>query len=149
MLTPTNAGDSTAAQTIRPNWKFIGIHSMYIYIVVLAVSEMHNKLLSLVSCVKKNNKTPTITVLTATTVPRGNGQKDCVHPCYRTQVHLETVTIKDFSERSQPREHLQHPHCDIQRNATVARGPIAIQTWLHFHFHHSPPVRSLHLQQLY
>ena len=69
MVTPTKAG-GFSCDTNCPNWKSIGIcaHSV-------AVAQVNGKLEEFISVVKKKKKSPNVTALVTSTMPRGRGRK--------------------------------------------------------------------------
>ena len=86
MVTPTKGG-VFSCESSCPNWKSIGICSHSV-----AVAQVNGKLEDFISAVKKKKKSPNVTALVTSTMPKGHGLKGGVPPRTRKASNVEACT---------------------------------------------------------
>lgn len=86
MVTPTKGG-VFSCESNCPNWKSLGIYSHSV-----AVAHVNGKLQEFILAVKKKKKSPDVTALVTSTMPRGRGRKGGVPPRTRKQSNAESCT---------------------------------------------------------
>ena len=86
MVTPTKGG-VFSCESNCPNWKSLGICSHSV-----AVAHVNGKLQEFTLAVKKKKKSPNVTALVTSTMPRGRGRKGGVPPRTRKQSNAEACT---------------------------------------------------------
>ena len=123
MVTPTKRGGFSCDSSC-PNWKSLGLCSHSI-----AVAEMHGKLSSFVSSLRKRRRTPSVTQLTVTTMPRGRGRKGSVPPRSRkTRAQKEQMPRVSFCVITTATTQTPVTTCGDSTNATVATEPGVMHT---------------------